>query len=115
TSVENINKEDVKNIVIQNLNKANDGDQIKIDGFNDDVVQKDEEIFEEIKNTIYNKTIEIPRITIYKSAENNVYFNDFDLNVNGLNLRPDEGKIITTNLSNTTQTTEIAKTGKDFL
>ena len=59
--------------------------------------------------------IEIPRITIYKSAENNVYFNDFDLNVNGLNLRPDEGKIITTNLSNTTQTTEIAKTGKDFL
>ena len=115
TSVENINKEDVKNIVIQNLNKANDGDQIKIDGFNDDVVQKVEEIFEEIKNTIYNKTIEIPRITIYKSAENNVYFNDFDLNVNGLNLRPDEGKIITTNLSNTTQTTEIAKTGKDFL
>ena len=91
TSVENINKEDVKNIVIQNLNKANDGDQIKIDGFNDDVVQKVEEIFEEIKNTIYNKTIEIPRITIYKSAENNVYFNDFDLNVNGLNLRPDEG------------------------
>ena len=64
TSVENINKEDVKNIVIQNLNKANDGDQIKIDGFNDDVVQKVEEIFEEIKNTIYNKTIEIPRITI---------------------------------------------------
>ena len=115
TSVENINKEDVKNIVIQNLNKANDGDQIQIDGFNDDVVQKVEEIFEEIKNTIYNKTIEIPRITIYKSAENNVYFNDFDLNVNGLNLRPDEGKIITTNLSNTTQTTEIAKTGKDFL
>ena len=115
SSVEDLNKEDVKNIVIQNLNKANDGDQIQIDGFNDDVVQKVEEIFEEIKNTIYNKTIEIPRITIYKSTENNVYFNDFDLNVNGLNLRPDEGKIITTNLSNTTQTTEIAKTGKDFL
>ena len=114
-SIAKINKEEIKDIVVQNLNKANDGDQIQIEGFNDDVIQEVEEIFEEIKNTIFDKTIEIPRITIYKSTENNIYFEDFDLDTNGLNLRPDEGKIITTNLSNTTQTTEIEKVGKDFL
>ena len=114
-SIAKINKEEIKDIVVQNLNKANDGDQIQIEGFNDDVIQEVEEIFEEIKNTIFDKTIEIPRITIYKSAENNIYFKDFDLDTNGLNIRPEEGKIITTNLSNTTQTTEIEKVGKDFL
>ena len=114
-SISAIKKEEIKNIVIENLNKTKDGAQIQIDGFNDDVIQKVEDIFEEIKNTIFDKIIEIPRITIYKSAENNVYFKDFNLNVSGLNLRPDEGKIVTTNLSNTTQTIEIDKVGKDYL
>lgn len=115
SSVTTINKEVIKNIVINNLNRANEGDQVQIEGFNDDIIQKVEENFEEIIKKIYNNIIEIPRITIYKSADNNIYFEDFDLNTDGLNLRPDEGKIITTNLSNTTQTTEIAKLGKDFL
>ena len=115
SSVASIDKEAIKEIVINNLNKANEGDQVQIEGFNDGIIQKIEENFEEIIKNIDDNTIEIPRITIYKSTENNVYFEDFDLNTNGLNLRPDEGKIITTNLSNTTQTTEIVKSGRDFL
>ena len=115
SSITTAKKEEIKNIVIENLNKANDTEQIQIEGFNDDVIRKVEEIFEEIKNTILDKTIEIPRITIYKGTDNNVYFKNFDLNVSGLNLRPDEGKIITTNLSDTTKTTEIAKIGMDYL
>ena len=115
SSISATKKDKIKNIVIENLNKANVNEQIQIEGFNDDVIKKVEEIFEEIKNTILEKIIEIPRITIYKDTDNNIYFKDFDLNVSGLNLRPDEGKIITTNLSNTTQTTEIAKIGMDYL
>lgn len=115
SSVASIDKEAIKEIVINNLNKANECDQVQIEGFNDSIIQKIEENFEEIIKNIDDNTIEIPRITIYKSTENNVYFEDFDLNTNGLNLRPDEGKIITTNLSNTTQTTEIVKSGRDFL
>lgn len=115
SNVNDLKKETVKNIVINKFKeKAEESGQTILQGFNDSIIKSIEENFESIIEDVKDNIIEIPRITIMKSPDVNVYFEDFDLDTNGLNLRPSEQSILVTNLMNN-KTTEIEKKGKDYL
>ena len=114
-NVNDLKKETVKKIVIDKIKQKNDeSGQMSIQGFNDSIIKSIEENFESIIEDVKDNIIEIPRITIMKSPDVNVYFEDFDLDTNGLNLRPSDQSIILTNLMSN-ETSEIEKKGKDYL
>ncbi len=114
-NVEDLKKEIVKNIVIEKFKeKSEENGQTIIEGFNDSIIKSIESNFENIIEDVRNNIIEIPRITIIKSADTNVYFEDFDLNTDELNLKPADQSILVTNLVNN-QTSQIKKKGKDYL
>lgn len=114
-NVNDLKKETVKNIVIDKFKeKTEKSGQIMLQGFNDIIIKSIEENFESIIEDVKDNIIEIPRITIMKSPDVNVYFEDFNLDTNGLNLRPSDQSILVTNLMNN-ETSEIEKKGKDYL
>ena len=114
-NVNDLKKETVKNIVIDKFKeKTEKSGQIMVQGFNDIIIKSIEENFESIIEDVKDNIIEIPRITIMKSPDVNVYFEDFNLDTNGLNLRPSDQSILVTNLMNN-ETSEIEKKGKDYL
>lgn len=115
TAINDYKKEEIKKIVIEQCKKKfEESDQVFIQGFNDDLIKNIEENFDEIIEQECLKVIEIPRITIMKSMDTEVVFEDFDLDVSKLNLRPAEQTILMTNLT-TNETVEIERKGKDFL
>lgn len=114
-NVNDLKKETVKNIVIDKFKeKTEKSGQIMLQGFNDIIIKSIEENFESIIEDVKDNIIEIPRITIMKSPNVNVYFEDFNLDTNGLNLRPSDQSILVTNLMNN-ETSEIERKGKDYL
>lgn len=114
-NVNDLKKETIKNIVIDKFKeKTEKSGQIMLQGFNDIIIKSIEENFESIIEDVKDNIIEIPRITIMKSPDVNVYFEDFNLDTNGLNLRPSDQSILVTNLMNN-ETSEIEKKGKDYL
>lgn len=115
SSINDYKKEEVKKIVIEQCKKKiENSDNIFIQGYNDDLIKSIEDNFEEIIEQEKLSIIEIPRITIMKSTDVEVTFEDFDLDISKLNLRPSEQTILMTNLS-TNETVEIERKGKDYL
>lgn len=115
TSMNDYKKEEIKKIVIEQCKKKiEENNQIFIDGYNDALIKSIEENFDNIIEQETLSIIEIPRITIMKSMDTDVIFEDFDLDVSKLNLRPSEQTIIMTNLS-TNEIEEIERKGKDYL
>ena len=115
TGMNDYKKEEIKKIVIEQCKKKiEENNQIFINGYNDSVIKSIEENFDNIIEQETLSIIEIPRITIMKSMDTDIIFEDFDLDVAKLSLRPSEQTIIITNLS-TNETMEIERKGKDYL
>lgn len=115
TGINDYKKETVKKIIIEQFKKKiEENNQIFIDGYNDTLIKELEENYDNIIQQETLNIIEIPRITIMKSMDTDIIFEDFDLDVTKLNLRPSEQAIIMTNLS-TNATMEIERKGKEYL
>jgi type III restriction enzyme len=104
TSISDFNSDQLKVIVIQNVkNKIEQNPQMQM--FTDDILDNIEKSYEDIISRLTKNIIEIPRISLQQSNNIMSGFNDFDLDVKNINLRPLSEEILVQELGNNYQTT----------